>query len=303
MGGCPPSSGPTRFPPIPAPWQPFVSDPKHSLRTSLLVLGSKTISKTPALHSLDEEMNVVLPAEPRTARRLKSQSSWYGNKGFQLLLLVVVGAVVVHLFREDQTLGPPQDTVATRWVRMIRPDPTRSPTPLPTKGPTAKPTPHPRSPTGRCSCGVSTPLCWRPTASTAAAAPPELWKRAARRALPRPLPCPAQPPVQQRTPHTARRRVRPRAQQRVRQRVRGQGRGCGQKSNDSSFRDRTSEYVEFCILTGGRGRDQNGGSKNTVLRQTDCQHCSLEKDQCRRKEARRVQFREGRTKNCPRTNT
>ena len=27
-GGCPPSSGPTRFPPIPAPWQPFVSDPK-----------------------------------------------------------------------------------------------------------------------------------------------------------------------------------------------------------------------------------------------------------------------------------
>ena len=28
MGGCPPSSGPTRFPPIPAPWQPFVSDPK-----------------------------------------------------------------------------------------------------------------------------------------------------------------------------------------------------------------------------------------------------------------------------------
>merc|ERR1711966_21188 len=29
MGGCPPSSGPTRFPPIPAPWQPFASDPKH----------------------------------------------------------------------------------------------------------------------------------------------------------------------------------------------------------------------------------------------------------------------------------
>ena len=86
---------------------------------------------------------MVLPAEPCSARRLKSQSLWYGNKGFQLLLLVVVGAVVVHLFREDQTLGPPKDTVATRWVRMVRPDPTRSPTPLPTKGPTAKPTPHP----------------------------------------------------------------------------------------------------------------------------------------------------------------
>ena len=28
MGGCPPSAGPTRFPPVPAPWQPIVSDLK-----------------------------------------------------------------------------------------------------------------------------------------------------------------------------------------------------------------------------------------------------------------------------------
>ena len=86
---------------------------------------------------------MVLPAEPRTARRLTSQSSWYGNKGFQLLLMAVVGAVVVHLFREDKTLGQPQNGVATRLVRMVRPDPTRSPTPIPTKSPTAKPTQHP----------------------------------------------------------------------------------------------------------------------------------------------------------------
>ena len=44
MGGCPPSVGPTRFPPVPAPWQPIVSVPK------LLASGpSLSGSKTPVL--------------------------------------------------------------------------------------------------------------------------------------------------------------------------------------------------------------------------------------------------------------
>ena len=44
MGGCPPSVGPTRFPPFPAPWQPIVSVPKLAGFRS-----SPSGSKTPVL--------------------------------------------------------------------------------------------------------------------------------------------------------------------------------------------------------------------------------------------------------------